>query len=218
MKSAVRKLDQHIVLCGCGATGMAALRELLLQGTAPDQIVVLDTNGEEALEEASALGVVCVTGDATREQVLQSVAIERAAHVLVAPGRDDTAVLITLTVRDLNPHAQLTAMCCEAENVKQLQRAGAHHIVHPAFAGGSLMAATTRRAHLADTLKDLLSVGGVLHLEERTVQETEIGLSPHGLKDIAVLRVYRGDEHYEVHALPCLEKGDVLVYVAATNS
>ena len=71
--------------------------------------------------------------------MLLSVALERAANVLVCPGRDDTAVLITLTVRDLNPEAQVIAMCRETENARQLERSGAHHVVSPSFAGGSLM-------------------------------------------------------------------------------
>ena len=214
MRKATEQLNGHTIVCGCGMTGRAAIRELLLQGTPPEQIVVLDTE-EESLEEASALGVVCIAGDAAREQVLESVAIERAAHIIVSPGRDDSAVLITLTVCALSPDAHVIAMCQENENAKLLERSGAHHIVSPAHAGGTLMAAATRRGHLVDTLEDLLSAGGTLLLDEREVSSTEVGKRPAELIDTQIIRVYRGDTHYATPNAPALKSGDILVFLRA---
>ena len=211
MNRSTRNLANHIVICGCGATGRAALRELILQGASADQIVVLDQE-ESALEEAATAGVVCIVGDATREHVLESIVIRKASHVLVCPGRDDTAVLITLTVRDLNPAAQVVAMCQEEENAKLLERGGAHQIVSPSSAGGTLMAASTRRRHLVDTLTDLLSVGGDLQLDEREIRPEEAGQSPAAL-DMQVIRVYRGECPLSVQNVSALEAGDVLVYL-----
>ncbi len=217
MKHAVNKLNGHSIICGCGATGRAAIRELLLQGIAPEQIVAVD-NDPEALEEGATLGVVTVDGDATREHVLGSIAIDRAASVLVCPSRDDTAVLITLTVRSMNPEARVIAMCQEPENMKLLERSGAHHIVNPALAGGTLMAAATRRHHLAETLTDMLSVGGRLQLDERTARDDEVGRAPGDLAGLSVIRIYRGDRHFDVRDLPEIQAGDVLVYVAPASA
>jgi len=216
MKHAVSKLDGHSVVCGCGATGRAAVRELLLQGVDPAQVVVLDTD-PAALAEAADLGVVLVEGDATREHVLTSVAIERAASVIVCPGRDDTAVLVTLTVRSMNPDGGVIAMCQEPENMKLLERGGAHHIVNPAMAGGTLMATATRRAHLAETLTDLLSVGGRLRLDERPARPDEVGRAPRDLPGLSVVRLYRRGQRFDVAALPAIEAEDILVYVAACD-
>jgi voltage-gated potassium channel len=217
MKRAVDKLDDHVIVCGYGDTGRAAVQELLLQGTPPDQIVVLD-EAEEALRDAAEAGVVAVAGDATRESELLSVAIGKAAHVIICAGRDDTAVLIALTAHDLNPKANLIATCRQEENVKLLQRSGAHTIVSPAFAGGNLMAAATRRAHLVETMQEVLSVGGALRLEERLVRPDEVGMSPSEIPEISVLRVYRGENHFNVAELPILNQGDTLVYVCAGSA
>lgn len=212
MKRAVENLQEHIIICGYGATGSAAVRELLLQGSPPDQIVVMATS-ETSLQYAADMGVVAINGDASHESALRSVAIERAAHVLVCPGRDDTAVLIALTVHDLNPDAQIVAMCHEEENVKLLERSGAHTIITPASAGGNLMAAATRQSHLADTMQDILSVGGALKLEEREVLPGEECKHPSEVREVAILRIYRDDAHFDVPELPELEKGDTIVYV-----
>jgi len=216
MKRAVGKLSDHVIICGFGNTGRMAAQELLLQGATPDQVVALDTD-EEALSEAATLGIVAIQGDATREHVLESVAIDRAVNVLICPGRDDTAVLVALTARDLNPNAHLIAMCIEEENVKALDRSGAHTIISRAATGGNLMAAATRRAHLAETMQDILSVGGALQLDERPVAPHEAGKHPTELKHMAVVRVYRDGRHHNVAQLPILQAGDTIVFVAASQ-
>ncbi len=214
MKRVVERLKDHVIVCGYGATGRAAVRELLLQGTPPDQIVVLETD-EGALAEAAATEVMAVEGDASRESVLKSVAIERAAHVIICSGRDDTAVLVALTARDLNPSAQLVATCKEQENARLLQRSGVPIIISAATAGGNLMAAATRQTHLVETMQDILTVGGALQLDERQVKPGEVGKTPAELEGMAVLRVYRDQQHFDVAHLPTLQAGDTIVFVVS---
>lgn len=211
MRRTVGKLNDHVVICGFGATGQAAAKELRVQGVAPGQIVVI-ADDEASLELAAEMELVAVRGDASREAVLQSVAVDRAAHVLVCPGRDDTAVLIALTVRHLNPNAQLVAACRESENIKLLQRTGADRIVSPPSAGGTLMASATRHEHIADTLLDLLSMDAKLHMAQRKIVPGEVGKHPRDLLDV-VVRVYRGDRAFNIGNFPTLESGDTIVYV-----
>lgn len=217
MNRMVDKLHNHVIVCGYGATGKAAVRELLLQGTPANQIVILD-NSEQALLDTSKLEVAVVRGDATLESVLRSVAIERAAHVIICPGRDDAAVLIALTAHAVNPAAQIIAACRARENVKLLQRAGAHNIISAATAGGNLMAAATRHVHLVNTMQDILTVGGQLMIDEREVTEDEVGLKPNEIENIAVLRVYRDAQYFDVTDMPELAAGDKIVYVGKSNN
>ncbi len=217
MSRVVNHLHNHVIVCGYGATGRAAVQELLLQGTASDQIVVLD-NSDQALHDTEGLDVPVVRGDATRESVLRSVAIERAAHIIICPGRDDTAVLISLTAHALNPNAQIIAACRAQENVKLLQRAGAHTTVSAASAGGNLMAAATRHVHLVNTMRDVLTVGGELMIDEREIYEDEVGLTPNQIEHIAVLRVYRDARYFDVSDMPELVQGDKIVYVGKSNN
>lgn len=216
MKRAVSKLNDHTIVCGYGTTGQAAVRELLLHGTRPDQIVVVDVD-ENALRATSGLEVVAIQADAAQESTLNAMAIQRAAHVLICTGRDDTAVLTALTVQALNPDCRIVAMCRQQENVKLLQRSGVHSIISPALAGGTLIAAATRQDHIVDTMKDLLSVGGAIRLDERVVRADEVGTSPRALKGITVLRVYRNDRAVDPARLDTLAQGDILVFVAPGN-
>lgn len=213
MSRIVRGLNNHIILVGFGETGRVAVEELLLQGLDPGQIVVIDTD-RDALDEAASLNVIGLHGDGTRESVLKSMAVSRASHILVAPGRDDTATLIALTCHDLNPEAQLVVMCHEEENVRLIQRAGASTIV--SSAGGNLLAAAARRPHLVDTMKDLLHIGGEAFLDERRIQADEVGKHPSEIPDISVIRVYRKGKHFNVCNFPALQARDVIVFVADT--
>lgn len=213
MKSMVKTLREHIIVCGFGAAGRAAVQEMLRRQEPPSRIVVIDTESG-ALEDAASFNVVAVQGDATRESVLRSVAIDRASHVIINPGRDDTAVLIALTCRDLNPKVVLVASCRQEENARLLQRSGVDVIVSPSTAGGHLMAAATRHGHLVETMQDILSVGGTMKLEEREVLPEEVGQHPASLRDVAVIRVYRDGRNFDVGQFPLLEAGDILVYVA----
>lgn len=214
MSRIVKNLNNHIILLGYGETGRVAVEELLLQGVDPGQIVVIDTS-RDALDEAASLKVIGLHGDGTRESVLKAMAIDRASHILISPGRDDTAALIALTCHDLNPNAQLVVMCHEEENVRLIQRTGAHTIV--SSAGGNMLAAAARRPHLVDTMKDLLQIGGDVFLDERRVRPEEAGKHPSEIEEVSVIRVYRKGKHFNVRDFPTLEAGDIIVFVADTS-
>ena len=49
-----------------------------------------------------------------------------AAAVIVTCNRDDTATLITLTARELNPDATIVAAVKDSENAHLLRESGAH--------------------------------------------------------------------------------------------
>ncbi len=49
--------------------------------------------------------------------------------IIVANGRDDTAVLVTLTAREIEPKAKIVASIREAENQHLLRQSGADTVV-----------------------------------------------------------------------------------------
>ena len=117
-----QQVDDHILICGFGATGQSAGRRNWSAGapTAPP-IVVVD-NSPEPLEIASRLGFVAILGDATQRAVLAQAAVAQARAIVVTPNRDDTAVLVTLTAREMNPDAHIVAGGRERENLHLLRQ------------------------------------------------------------------------------------------------
>ena len=168
------KLTGHVLICGYGTKGRTAAAAMLQRGRAREEIVVVDDRAE-ARADANADGLSAVVGDAARQHVLEQAGIRDADAVVIAPHRDDAAVLITLTVRQLNPRATIVVAVRESENVALLRQSGASAVIESASAAGRLLGIATQTPRLADILEDLLSVGSGLDLLEREATEDEFG-------------------------------------------
>ena len=208
------RLRGHTIVCGYGATGEAAVAELLACGTRPDCIVVVDGHSAR-LRTVEALGCATVEGDATHNAVLEAAGVGRAASVIVCTGRDDTAVLVMLTTRRLAPHVRIACAIAEVENEPMARDAGADVIVNPISFGGQLLASSTVGPHLADYVADLVTRGGRADLNERDVTAAEVGRAPQDIETGQVVRLYRGDRclHLDEADARTLQAGDVLIEV-----
>ena len=101
--------------------------------------------------------------------MLEAAGVRDAAAVIVAPDRDDSAVLITLTARELNPNARIVASVREAENAHLLRQGGADSVVVSSGAAGRLLGHAVKSPRVVQVLEDLLSVGEGLDIIERDV-------------------------------------------------
>jgi len=207
------RVRDHTVIVGFGTKGRAAVETLLGDGAEPTNIVVVDTDRTQ-LDAASALGLVTVTGNATRSAVLRIAGVQHAAAIVVATNRDDTAVLVTLTARELAPKLRIVASVRESENVHLLRQSGANSVIVSAETAGRLLGAATTTPSVVAVIEDLLTPDAGFAISERNVEESEVGGSPRHLADI-VLGVVRDDQLYRVDSakVDALERGDRLLYV-----
>ncbi|MDX8055652.1 potassium channel family protein [Lentzea sp. BCCO 10_0798] len=208
-----RVVRDHVVVVGYGTKGRSAVAALLGDGVDPGSIVVVDTV-QESLDAASAKGLVVVHGSGTRNDVLRVAGAARARAIVVAPNRDDTAVLVTLTARELAPKAQIVASVRERENEHLLKQSGADSVVVSSETAGRLLGMATATPSVVAMVEDLLTPDAGLAIAERDVEKGEIGGSPRHLPDI-VLGVVRGGTLYRVDApeADAIEPGDRLLYV-----
>lgn len=180
------RMHDHIIICGFGTKGRAAAEALVGRGHPVDGIVVVEEK-EHVATQAQAEGYAVVVGDATRSAVLAEAAVRRARGVIVALDRDDTAVLVTLTARDLNPDVAITASAKEEENTRLLTRSGADTVVTADEATGSLLGtAITHPAHVA-LIEDLLRPGEGIDLVEEPFDGSGGGLTLGVVRDGVVV-------------------------------
>jgi voltage-gated potassium channel len=207
------RVRDHTVVVGFGTKGRAAVETLLGEGTEPTDVVVVDTD-RARLDAASALGLVTVTGNATRSSVLRIAGVPQAAAIVIATNRDDTAVLVTLTARELAPKIRIVAAVRESENVHLLRQSGANSVIVSSETAGRLLGAATTTPAVVQVIEDLLTPDAGFAISEREVEESEVGGSPRHLADI-VLGVVRGGKLHRVDAssVDALERGDRLLYV-----
>lgn len=207
------KVRDHVVVIGYGTKGRSAVNSMLGDGSDTGSVVVVDTD-VSALEAASALGLVTVNGNGTRSDVLRLAGVSRARSIVIATNRDDAAVLVTLTARELAPEAYIIAAVREAENVHLLRQSGANTVVVSSDTAGRLLGMATRTPSVVELVADLLTPDAGLAISERAVERSEVGGSPRHLPDI-VLGVVREGRLYRVDApeVDAIEHGDTLVYV-----
>ena len=125
--------------------------------------------------------------------MLEQAGIRRARAVVVEPDRDDTAVLITLTARELNRGITIVSAVREAENAHLLRESGADSVITSSAAAGRLLGLATETPRLVEVLEDLLTVGEGLDLIERDASPDEIAGRGSGPGEF-VVAVIRGED------------------------
>ena len=170
-------MRQHVIVCGYGTKGRSAIRSLQALGTPLDKIVVVDPE-PRAIDEANSLGLTGIVGDAGRTEVLRRASVERARAVIVAANRDDAAVLITLTVRQLNPTVPITTSVREEENANLLRQSGADTVITTSATSGRLLGLSTDAPRVVAVVEDLVTGGQGLDLHQRTVDLQRGGPGP----------------------------------------
>lgn len=133
---------------------------------------------------------------------------------LIATDRDDAAVLVTLTARELAPKAYIVAAVRERENVHLLRQSGADSVVVSSETAGRLLGMATTTPAIVDLVDDLFTPATGLAIAQRPVEPGEVGGSPRHLPDI-VLGVVRDGRLCRVDApeVDAVEQGDILLYV-----
>ncbi|CAM5493071.1 potassium channel family protein [Streptomyces aurantiogriseus] len=204
----------HVVVVGYGTKGRHAVETLVGQGIGKDRIVVVDAQ-RKAADAAGDDGLVSVTGDATRSETLLRAEVQSADRVIVAPQRDDTAALVTLTARQLNRRATIVAAAREDENVPLLKQSGADTVVTSSSSAGRLLGVSMVSPTVARTLEDLMTLGSGLDLIERPVTAEEAGRSPRASADL-IVAVVRGKEllDFADPRLAQLKAGDRVITVS----
>ena len=219
MKRIQRKLCDHVIVAGYGTKNNRAVKQLIDMGAEPHDIVVVDTS-EDRLEKAKALGCTVLKADATRDETLRAVHIERAKLLIISAGRDDTSILICLTARHHAPGLRISVAVNAEDNEVPAKRAGADVVVNPLDFAGLLLATTHGGQHIADYLADLASRGGRVQLIERDVRPEEIGKPLKDLTEGLGVRIIRDGKPYGFWRpqVAKLEPGDIVMAIQATVS
>jgi voltage-gated potassium channel len=146
--------------------------------------------------------------------VLQRAGVAEARQVIITTDRDDSNVLATLTVRQLNADAWIVASVREHENAPLMKQSGASSVITSSDAVGRLLGLSSLSPTLGAVMEDLLTYGEGLEVAERDLLVSEVGQQPQSLPD-QVISVVRDENVYRYFdpVVTQLARGDRLIVV-----
>ena len=142
----IQDLRDHFILCGSGRIGSTVAAALRREGV-PFVVVERDP---ARLQTVLARGDLAVEADASHEDVLRQVGIDRARGLIAAVGTDAENVYTVLTARVLRPDLFIVARAEGEDATLKLMRAGANRVVSPYEIGAVQMAQTALRPAVVD--------------------------------------------------------------------
>ncbi|MEW2300187.1 potassium channel family protein [Streptomyces sp. NPDC006655] len=210
-------LRDHTVVVGFGTKGRSAIQTVCATGLRAEQVVVVDPSSK-VIDAATAEGYAGVVGDATRSEVLKRAEVQRARQIIIATQRDDTAVLVTLTARQLNRGAKIVAAVREEENAPLLKQSGADAVITSASAAGRLLGLSVLSPAAGMVMEDLIQQGSGLDLIERPAVKAEVGKTPRETADL-VVSVLRGHRvlGYDDPAVGTIQLTDRLITIVRAS-
>lgn len=164
----MESLQAHYIICGFGRTG----RQVAMEFSAENIPFIVVDSEDGAIQLAQQQGYTTLQGDATQDQVLTQVGIERARCLVAALPSDAENLYIVLSAKTLSPEIRTIARASNEEAMLKLQRGGADVVVSPYITGGKRMAAAALRPQVVNFLD------GILTGAERTVYVEEFLLLP----------------------------------------
>lgn len=135
LRRKIKKMKDHVIICGLGRTGRAACHELL---DADVNIVIVDRRGGEKAPKSES--VVVVAGDATDEKTLIEAGIRYAKAIICTLPSDADNVFVILTAKGLNPKINIVSRASQENSYSKMYRAGASSVIRPEEIGGNMMA------------------------------------------------------------------------------
>ena len=217
-------IKDHFIICGYGRIGSIVAQQFLRQQV---PCVVIDRDPER-LQRAMDLGVLAVEADASREDVLKRVGIERARGLIAAVGTDAENVYAVLSARVLRPDLFIVGRADTEDAMTKLKRAGADRVIAPYQIGAVHMAQTALRPAVVDFMELATSSDNLeLAMEEITVTAGS-GLAGHSILDanlrqrfgVVIIGIQREDRHMEFNPSPdtAIRAGDKLVVLGRPDS
>jgi len=229
MDKLLEKLENHIIVCGAGATGTFVIEELLGSG---HEVVIVDAQQEriERILEAHAdKRIPYVLGNAADDEVLERAGVVRARGIVVALPDERDNLFVTVTARQRNPRLRIITRSSDAQDEARLTRAGADVVINPSRIGGLRMASEMVRPQVVTFLDQMLRG------QEQTLRIEELPLTAgcsmvgQALRDtnlrreakLLVLAIRDASGQRTIYNPPpeqVLETGDTLIVLGPVDS
>ena len=217
-------LEEHFIVCGYGRMGEIIAREFARH----DVPFVVIERSPDRMHLAMEHGFLAVEADASNEDALKRVRIDRARGFVAAVGTDAENVYAVLSARLLRPDLFIVGRAETEDARSKLRRAGADRVISPYHLGGLQLAQTAMRPAVVDFLELATSSDNMeLNLEQVHIGEgsplSGRSLIDAGLRQrfgVVVIGIRRADGRMDFNPAPetPMRAGDDLVVLGRTAS
>lgn len=166
LEKKIKELRDHYIICGYGRMGKIICKELKGRHM---KFTIIEKQPDILKEEED---ILLFEGDATKDEMLKKVGIERAKGLVSVLPTDAENLYVVLSARVLNPDLFIVARAGEEGSEQKLLRAGADRVISPYHIGGLRMAQTIIKPAVVDFIEFATKTGNIdLQMEEIPIQE-----------------------------------------------
>lgn len=169
LRNMIRSLKNHTILCGAGQTGGTVIEEF--RAAKKPLVVVEDSQEVVAWLQSQYPDLPVISGDATKDDILQEANIEKAKGLITALSEDAANLYVVISARVLNPDLTIVARAVDAHAASKMYKAGATHVISPNLTEARRMAAVMLRP----TVVSFLDV--MMHDQELDLRLEEVAVS-----------------------------------------
>lgn len=182
----LRKMENHVVICGYGRNGQQVAKELKVYML---KYVIIDQK-REAVEPILTPNDTFVEGDATLDPILLKANIKTARALITTLPIDADNLYVVLTARALNPNLEIISRASNESSETKLRMAGVDNVVMPERVGGAHMANLVTRPDIIEFM-DHVSLHGndPTTLEEIICKEMSESLKLKSIFEIGIRKV-----------------------------
>jgi len=186
MKKRMKRMRDHLVVCGAGSTGRNVIEELLATGVSVVAVDINEVELREIAEKFPKAEFSYLVGDATDDDVMALTNLQHARGMITALSSDKDNLYLTVSARQLNPTARIVARCAELSHVEKMRRSGADAVVSPNFIGGMRLVSELLRPAVVRFLDDMLRDNRTKYRIEEVTLGGDIGRLGSTLRDARV--------------------------------
>jgi len=185
-KSKLKKMENHVIVCGYGRNGKQVVAELQSFG---ESVVVVDKDHDIVINNMGQ-PVRFVEGDATNDEVLLKADIKSAKALISSLPNDADNLYVVLTARSLNAYLNIISRASDESSEKKLRIAGVDSVVMPERVGGAHMATMVTQPEVIEFLEHLnIHDDASVTLEEIVINKLPDWLKGKPVKEVQLRKM-----------------------------
>jgi voltage-gated potassium channel len=156
LKKRMKRMQQHVVVCGVGTTGRNVIEEMLKTNVSVVAVDLLEHELKEIADKYPKAEFSYIVGDATDDDILAQLNLPNARGLIAALASDKDNLYLTVSARQLGPKLRIVARAAELSHVEKIKRSGADAVVSPNFIGGMRLVSEMVRPAVVGFLDGML--------------------------------------------------------------